>query len=122
MPDTNTPQVLINPLKPALIHGVAQKLRSLVRVQADPDPATTKQRKPYHLSLVIDRSGSMSGEPLRAAVRCARHIIDRLMGDPFRLGRREKPLTRHAQTIALDDLPRVNAQFPPAVESSLHCA
>ena len=61
MPDTNTPQVLIIPLKPALIHGVAQKLPVLVRVQApDPAPATapstTKQRKPYHLSLVIDRS------------------------------------------------------------------
>jgi len=79
MPDANTPQVLIIPLKPALIHGVAQKLPVLVRVQApDADPSTTKQRKPYHLSLVIDRSGSMSGEPLQEAVRCARHIIDRL--------------------------------------------
>lgn len=75
----NTPQVLITPLKPALIIGMAQKLPVLVRVQApDPDPALRKERKPYHLSLVIDRSGSMSGEPLLEAVRCVKYIIDRL--------------------------------------------
>ena len=79
MQNANTPQVLITPLKPALIMGMAQKLPVLVRVQApDPDPAQKKDRKPYHLSLVIDRSGSMSGEPLMEAVRCAKHIVDRL--------------------------------------------
>ena len=99
MPDANTPQVLIIPLKPALIHGVAQKLPVLVRVQApDPDPTTTKQRKPYHLSLVIDRSGSMSGEPLLEAVRCARHIIDRLAA------------TDVASLVVFDD--RVNTLVP----------
>lgn len=79
MQDSKTPQILITPLKPALIAGMAQKLPVLVRIQApDANPAQKKERKPYHLSLVIDRSGSMSGEPLREAVRCARYIIDRL--------------------------------------------
>lgn len=79
MQNNNIPQVLITPLKPALIMGMAQKLPVLVRVQApDPDPAQKKDRKPYQLSLVIDRSGSMSGEPLLEAVRCAKHIVDRL--------------------------------------------
>ena len=79
MQNANTPKVLITPLKPALIMGMAQKLPVLVRMQApDPDPASKKERKPYHLSLVIDRSGSMSGEPLLEAVRCAKHIVDRL--------------------------------------------
>ncbi|MBM4128219.1 MAG: VWA domain-containing protein [Nitrospira sp.] len=79
MQNNNIPQVLITPLKPALIMGMAQKLPVLVRVQApDPDPAQKKDRKPYHLSLVIDRSGSMSGEPLLEAIRCAKHIVDRL--------------------------------------------
>ncbi len=79
MPSTQNPMVLITPLKPALIRGVAQKLSVLVRIQApDPDPAQQKVRRPYHLALVIDRSGSMSGVPLYEAVRCARHIIDRL--------------------------------------------
>lgn len=77
---TNTePQVLITPLKPALIQGMGQKLPVLIRVQApDLDPAKKIERKPYHLSLVIDRSGSMSGEPLIEAVRCARYIVDQL--------------------------------------------
>lgn len=77
---TNTdPQVLITPLKAALIHGMAQKLTVLVRVQApDPDPTTKVERKPYHLSLVIDRSGSMSGDPLIEAVRCAKYIVGQL--------------------------------------------
>ena len=76
----NIPQVLITPSKPALIEGVAQKLQVLVRVQApDTDPTQKrKERGPYHLSLVIDRSGSMSGEPLMEALRCADHIIGRL--------------------------------------------
>lgn len=79
MTNTNNPTVLITPLKPALIHGMAQKLPVLVRIQApDPDPTQQKVRGPYHLSLVIDRSGSMSGEPLFEAVRCAKHIVDRL--------------------------------------------
>lgn len=74
-----TPQILITPLKPALIAGMSQKLPVLVRVQApDPDLALQKSRKPYHLALVIDRSGSMSGEPLIEALRCARYIVDQL--------------------------------------------
>ncbi|SBT03707.1 von Willebrand factor type A [Candidatus Accumulibacter aalborgensis] len=74
-----TPRILIQPLKVALITGVAQKLPVLIRVQA-PDPVSTekKARKPYHLALVIDRSGSMSGPPLAEAVRCAKHITDQL--------------------------------------------
>jgi len=79
MPNSNQPQVLITPLKPALILGMAQKLPVLVRVQTpDADPSQKTARKPYHLSLVIDRSGSMSGAPLHEALRCAKHIVDRL--------------------------------------------
>ena len=75
MPNT-IPRIRIHSLKPALIAGVAQKLPVLIRVQA-PDPVATekKARKPYHLALVIDRSGSMSGPPLAEAVRCAKHIL-----------------------------------------------
>jgi Ca-activated chloride channel family protein len=79
MPDNNISQILIHPLKPALIAGMPQKLQVLVRVQAPDAPQIEKKaRKPYHLALVIDRSGSMSGPPLREAVRCARHMVDRL--------------------------------------------
>ncbi|WP_194266281.1 VWA domain-containing protein [Dechloromonas sp. H13] len=79
MPNNNIPQILIQPLKPALIAGVAQKLPVLIRVQAPDAVATEKKvRKPFHLALVIDRSGSMSGPPLAEAVRCAKHITDQL--------------------------------------------
>ena len=77
--NSSTNRVILTPLKPALIEGVAQKLHVLVRVQSpDADPSQVKARSPYHLALVIDRSGSMAGEPLREAVRCARHIVDQL--------------------------------------------
>jgi Ca-activated chloride channel family protein len=79
MSTNNVSQLLITPLKPALIQGMAQKLQVLVRIQApDPDPVNKVDRKPYHLSLVIDRSGSMSGAPLIEAVRCAKYIVDQL--------------------------------------------
>ncbi len=78
----NTPRIILTPLKSALIAGHAQRLQVLVRIQApDADPATIKPRPPYHLALVIDHSGSMSGEPLHEAKRCARHIIDQLKPD-----------------------------------------
>ncbi len=76
------PQIILTPLKSALIAGHAQRVQVLVRIQApDADPASIKPRPPYNLALVIDRSGSMSGEPLHEARRCARHIIDQLKPD-----------------------------------------
>jgi Ca-activated chloride channel family protein len=79
MATNNDPKVIICPFKPALIQGMAQRLPVHVRVQAsDADPTQKTQRKPYHLSLVIDRSGSMSGEPLFEAVQCAKYIVDHL--------------------------------------------
>jgi Ca-activated chloride channel family protein len=76
------PRIILTPLKSALIAGHAQRVQVLVRIQApDANPSEIKQRPPYHLALVIDRSGSMSGEPLHEAKRCARHIIDQLKPD-----------------------------------------
>ena len=57
----------------------------LVRIQA---PAEQRQaaapKSPLHLAVVLDRSGSMSGAPLRQACRCAAAILDR-MGPQDRL-------------------------------------
>ena len=112
MPNSSDPTVLVTPLKPALLHGVAQKLPVLVRIQApDADPSQQKTRLPYHLSLVIDRSGSMAGEPLVEAVRCARHIVDRLQP------------TDSASLVVFDDRVKTLAPLAPIGDrKALHVA
>lgn len=125
MTTTNEPQVLITPLKPALIQGMGQKLPVLIRVQApDPDPTKKVERKPYHLSLVIDRSGSMSGEPLIEAVRCAKYIVDQL--DPTDLASLvvfDNNIRTLAETSAVGDrkhLYRALAQVRPGGNTNLY--
>ena len=123
---TNTePQVLITPLKPALIQGMGQKLPVLIRVQApDLDTAKKVERKPYHLSLVIDRSGSMSGEPLIEAVRCARYIVDQLDAkDQASLVVFDSNIRTLAETAAVGDrkhLYRALSQIHPGGCTNLH--
>jgi Ca-activated chloride channel family protein len=108
MPNTQSPLVLLAPRKPALIEGLAQKLPVLVRIQApDTLPGEKKERKPYHLSLVIDRSGSMSGAPLAEAVRCARHIIDRLEASDL------------ASLVVFDDRVKLLAAARPVADRKL---
>lgn len=40
-----------------------------------------KKRPPIHLTLVIDRSGSMSGQPLKLVKKAAEYIVDQLTED-----------------------------------------
>jgi Ca-activated chloride channel family protein len=64
--------------RPALLAGHDNELDVLVRVQAPDAPAERPSRNPLHLALVIDRSGSMSGQPLDEAKRCAEFVLDGL--------------------------------------------
>ena len=49
----------------------------LVRVQAPDQPADAKATiTPKRLALVVDRSGSMDGQPLTEALRYVTHIAD----------------------------------------------
>jgi Ca-activated chloride channel family protein len=72
------PRLVVSPRRSALLAGHDNTLDVLVRVQASEPPATTPRRQPLHLSLVIDRSGSMSGQPLEEARRCAEFVLDGL--------------------------------------------
>ncbi len=51
-------------------------VRALLELQGEARPDAA--RTPLHLSLVLDRSGSMNGEPLEAATRAAAELVRRL--------------------------------------------
>jgi Ca-activated chloride channel family protein len=71
--------VLLMPRRAGLRDGEDNVVEILLRVQApDAPPADTPVRPPQALALVIDRSGSMSGQPLAEAVRAASHVAARL--------------------------------------------
>lgn len=71
--------VLLMPRRAGLRDGEDNVVEILLRVQApDAPPADTPARPPQALALVIDRSGSMSGQPLAEAVRAASHVAARL--------------------------------------------
>ena len=72
------PAVLLSPGKSA-ISSQGGTLEVLVRVQAPDWPeGLAPQSTPKRLSLVVDRSGSMSGDPLTEALACVVHIAERL--------------------------------------------
>lgn len=69
----------ILPQRSAVMAGHATELHILVRVQGPELPADRNiKRKPLNLALVLDRSGSMEGQPMQEAKRCAAYIIDQL--------------------------------------------
>lgn len=73
------PALLISPLRTVVPVGGCT-MDALIRVQAPAQPASSQlaPRQPLRLSVVVDRSGSMSGEPLNEALRCVNHIASRL--------------------------------------------
>jgi Ca-activated chloride channel homolog len=73
------PTLVLTPRRPALLRGFDNNLEVLVRLQAPDAPAdNAPPRTALNLALVLDRSGSMSGQPLLEAKRCAAYVIDGL--------------------------------------------
>lgn len=77
-PHAPLPTLVITGRRPALLAGHDNTLDVLVRIQAPDAPTEVPKRHPLNLSLVIDRSGSMSGQPLEEAKRCAEFVLDGL--------------------------------------------
>ena len=73
-----TPTVVLSPQKSAVC-AAGGHLDVLVRVQAPDLPENPiANHTPKRLSVVVDRSGSMDGEPLHEALRCVMHIAKHL--------------------------------------------
>jgi len=88
--------------RPGLVAGRENVVDVLVRVQAPDAPKTGLPERPaLNLALVIDRSGSMSGEPLHEAKRCAALMIESLNASD------------RASVVAYDDSVQVFAESQP---------
>lgn len=79
MPNLPRPTVELVPAKPGVPSGGGE-LTLLVSVAVE-HPAVSVERPPLDLALVIDRSGSMSGQPLAAAKRAAQLALSMLLPD-----------------------------------------
>ena len=62
--------------RPVLPVGTSSKIDLLVSFKAEAPAAAA--RRSLNLGLVIDRSGSMAGEPLKYALQASRQLVERM--------------------------------------------
>ena len=97
--------VTLSAARSALAAGQENVVEVLIRVQAPDAPKSgLPERQPLNLAIVIDRSGSMAGEPLLQAKRCAAFMIDSLKA------------TDRACVVAYDDRVEVFAASRPVAD------
>ena len=74
-------EFLLKAQRPALLEGFNNEIHILAKLTAPSAPKKLKKRKSLNLSIVIDRSGSMAGQPLEEAKKCAIMIVNSLERD-----------------------------------------
>ena len=72
--------------RPVIPAGTPCKVDLLVSFRAD--SAQGPARRGLNLSLVIDRSGSMAGPPLKHALQASRNLVERMGPEDWTLHRR----------------------------------
>ena len=82
-PPMSQPKIEILPLKKGFLRAASEATHVLVRIVAPSQPTDViaTPRAPLDLALVIDRSGSMSGRPLEAALESTVRIVRGLRSD-----------------------------------------
>jgi Ca-activated chloride channel family protein len=73
------PEIRIEARKPGLLAGRDNKVEALIRIRVPALASEVLAERPaLNLAFVIDRSGSMSGAPLREACQCTQAMLARL--------------------------------------------
>ena len=71
----------ITPQRPALLKGFDNEFYALLQVNADDQASNNERSKSLNLAIIIDRCGSMSGQPLNEAKACAIMMVKRMHAD-----------------------------------------
>lgn len=75
------PHVQLCPRIPGLLSGSDNQIEVLIQIQAPQISEPSSRRTALHLAIVLDRSGSMGGEPIHHAKKCAKYFVSQLHGD-----------------------------------------
>lgn len=68
----------ITPQRPALLEGYDNETHALLQITADEGLTLPTREKSLNLAIVIDRSGSMNGQPLDEAKNAAIMMVERM--------------------------------------------
>ena len=71
----------ITPQREALLRGFDNEFHALLQVNAEDQDKSTERKTTLNLAIVIDRSGSMAGQPLDEAKKSAIMMIEQMHAD-----------------------------------------